>query len=120
MNQYVILILLFITFNANAIESSMMMASMDSEKCMSMSGDHHKSTSDASNNSAEIKLAGSEPTTCDEDSVCNVCLTHCTNSFLQVDVPSISLSGLLKIEFDYTLSEISNVYTLLLRPPKLP
>ncbi len=125
MKQHVILILLLFTFNANAIESSLMTVSMGSGQGLIIQMGHAIDRSghhvhDASEMSGKARSVGSDGTICDENAVCSVCMSHCTNIIVpEIDILSISLFGLISLKPDYAPSEISNNYILLLRPPRL-
>ena len=122
MKRYLVLILLFVAFNANAIEGSMMMSTMviGMDKNMSME-QAHDMDSHHDNDDSEMpdhgKMSESKDKECDDNISCGVCLFHCTSAILEIDIPAFSFLGLVSFKPNYTPSEVSSNYTRLLRPP---
>ena len=110
MKHNLLIFLLLLAFNVNAIASQMMLSDTMSGMDMSLSMDEM---------SAHVEINQQIASGCDKDISCSVCLAHCNGVMVLIEVSNFSFQNRLLFNSTDILAEASRRYFRLLRPPKL-
>lgn len=126
MIRQLLIFLLLISFNANAIAGSVMMANMSSMAQVMMEKSeptNHVANGDdylMSMSNMSMDHCQSQPSTdspCESDPACGLCMMHCSAA-LMGEITSLGSSPQFSFEPSYHVQAALSTHSRLLRPPK--
>ena len=123
MKKRFLIILLLLAFNANALAGVMMVSEMIFIAEETVVTNHDSDSHDHINTSIDQttqhkKMAKQASTHCAGDIGCNICIGHCANVPILIEIADFNIQKTSSFTFINVLAEATSSYFRLLRPPK--
>ena len=124
MKHYLLIFLLLLSFNGNAIAGLMTMTELELNTKVSMSikhahDQHHEHVTSHTESSHHHKTITHTNNGCDGDTSCSACPAHCTSLMILTESSVSVLQGLASFTMSHFCLKASGNNFRLLRPPKI-
>ena len=122
MKNYFLIVLLLLTFNANALTGTMLMSEMtfavDTAVSDHESDPHSHPKAGMNQSPSHTEMTKQVNSDCAGDVGCNVCAAHCTNALILIETVDFNIQNPSGFTWTLVSSKFASNSFRLLRPPK--